>query len=112
MDVGSAAESAGLKLGDRIVEVNGHNVVNETHKEVVQRIKAVSGETRLLVIDPAGQVYYDERGVTIRSDMPNVQYIKTPPAAQSGARPSTLKLETQNGGPTAKPLQHTSLKVN
>lgn len=110
VDVGSAAEAAGLKLGDRIVEVNGHNVVNESHKEVVQRIKAVPGETRLLVVDPTGQLYYDERGVAISSDMPNVQVIKTPPATQSGSRPTSLKFapETYNGGPAIP--THTSLK--
>jgi len=91
--------------------VNGHNVVNETHKEVVQRIKTVPGETRLLVVDPTGQLYYDERGVAISSNMPNVQVIKTPPATQSGSRPTSLKFapETYNGGPAKT---HTSLKVN
>lgn len=52
VDDGSPAESAGLRQGDRIIEVNGTNITTETHKKVVELIKAVSNETKLLVIDP------------------------------------------------------------
>lgn len=47
----SPAEAAGLRAGDRVVAVNGVNVERETHHQVVQRIKAVENETRLLVVD-------------------------------------------------------------
>ena len=46
VDENSPAEKAGLIEGDRIVEVNGVNINNENHKQVVQRIKAVANETR------------------------------------------------------------------
>lgn len=52
VDDNSPAETAGLKQGDRIIEVNGVNIGNETHKQVVQRIKAISDEVQLLVVDP------------------------------------------------------------
>lgn len=52
VDDNSPAEMAGLHQGDRIIEVNGVNIGNETHKQVVQRIKAIANEVRLLVIDP------------------------------------------------------------
>lgn len=52
VDEGSPAESAGLRQGDRIIEVNGINIGTETHKQVVERIKSVPNETKLLVIDP------------------------------------------------------------
>lgn len=52
VDESSPAESAGLRQGDRIIEVNNHNIGTETHKQVVERIKSVPNETRLLVIDP------------------------------------------------------------
>ncbi|KAG7268186.1 hypothetical protein CRUP_029801, partial [Coryphaenoides rupestris] len=47
----SPAEASGLRAGDRVVQVNGENVERETHHQVVQRIKALEGETRLLVVD-------------------------------------------------------------
>ncbi|XP_055600739.1 Na(+)/H(+) exchange regulatory cofactor NHE-RF2-like [Uranotaenia lowii] len=52
VDDGSPAESAGLRQGDRILEVNGTSIANETHKKVVELIKMVPNETKLLVIDP------------------------------------------------------------
>lgn len=55
VDDGSPAESAGLRQGDRILEVNGTNITTETHKKVVELIKAVPNETRLLVIDPRAE---------------------------------------------------------
>merc|ERR1712223_2279433 len=57
IDADSPAEAAGLREGDRIVEVNGVNVNLENHKQVVQRIKAVPGETRLLVVVRQGLPY-------------------------------------------------------
>uniref|UniRef100_A0A1A9VCW6 PDZ domain-containing protein n=1 Tax=Glossina austeni TaxID=7395 RepID=A0A1A9VCW6_GLOAU len=55
VDSNSPAESAGLKEGDRIVEVNGVSIGNESHKQVVQRIKAIANEVRLLLIDVDGK---------------------------------------------------------
>uniref|UniRef100_A0A8D8EWE8 Na(+)/H(+) exchange regulatory cofactor NHE-RF2 n=2 Tax=Culex pipiens TaxID=7175 RepID=A0A8D8EWE8_CULPI len=55
VDDGSPAESAGLRQGDRIIEVNGTNITSETHKKVVELIKAVPNETKLLVIDPRAE---------------------------------------------------------
>lgn len=55
VDDGSPAESAGLRQGDRILEVNGTNITTETHKKVVELIKAVPNETKLLVIDPRAE---------------------------------------------------------
>ncbi|KAH8398206.1 hypothetical protein KR222_002867, partial [Zaprionus bogoriensis] len=54
VDENSPAEAAGLKEGDRILEVNGVSIGSETHKQVVARIKAIANEVRLLVIDVDG----------------------------------------------------------
>lgn len=52
VDENSPSEEAGLRQGDRIIEVNGVNIGSESHKQVVERIKAVPNHTKLLVIDP------------------------------------------------------------
>lgn len=57
VDEGSPAETAGLRQGDRILEVNGESIANKTHKQVVELIKSQTGETKLLVVDP------DEDGI-------------------------------------------------
>ncbi|XP_060755111.1 mucin-2 [Neoarius graeffei] len=51
IEAGSPAELAGLRSGDRVVEVNGENVEKESHQQVVQKIMEVENRTRLLVVD-------------------------------------------------------------
>lgn len=75
VDPGSPAEAAGMKEGDRIVEVNGVNISHENHKQVVQRIKAVEDETRLLLIDNEVEAYYKQNDVVIHGEMENVLYL-------------------------------------
>lgn len=53
VDEGSPAEAAGLRRGDRILEVNGHSIAGETHKQVVARIKERPEDAELLVVAPA-----------------------------------------------------------
>ncbi|CAH1787380.1 unnamed protein product [Owenia fusiformis] len=83
VDPDSPAESAGLKPGDRIVEVNDVNIGNENHQQVVVRIKAgYNGsldETKLLVVDNEADQYYKSKKLVIRGDMPNVVGLAAPP---------------------------------
>ncbi len=72
VDEDSPSEAAGLRKGDRIIEVNDVSVVEESHSEVVSRIKTVPNVVRMLVIDPNGEQWYKDRGITIQGDMPNV----------------------------------------
>lgn len=75
VDEGSPAEAAGLKQGDRIVEVNGTNIGNENHQQVVSRIKAGGEETRLLVVDAETDALYKEQKKIVRGDLPEVQLL-------------------------------------
>ncbi|CAL1601873.1 unnamed protein product [Knipowitschia caucasica] len=63
VEPGSCAEWAGLRAGDRVVEVNGENVENATHHEVVTRIREVDFRTRLLVVDRETDEYLHRRGL-------------------------------------------------
>ena len=72
VDPGSPAALADLCRGDRIVEVNNTNIANENHQQVVQRVKAIANETKLLVVDAETDRYYREKKIVIRGDMPNV----------------------------------------
>ena len=65
VDPDSPAEQAGLKIGDRIVEVNGVNVEHDNHKQVVEKIKSVANETKLLVVDSEADKHFKEKGVQI-----------------------------------------------
>ncbi|XP_054615107.1 Na(+)/H(+) exchange regulatory cofactor NHE-RF1 [Dunckerocampus dactyliophorus] len=48
----SPAEASGLLAGDRLVFVNGEDVENESHQQVVGRIRAASSRLQLIVVDP------------------------------------------------------------
>ncbi|XP_059489705.1 Na(+)/H(+) exchange regulatory cofactor NHE-RF1 [Neocloeon triangulifer] len=75
VDDGSPAEAAGLKQGDRIIEVNGVNISNENHRQVVARIKAVPDETRLLVLDSEAEAFFKSHEQVVRGDMPGVIHL-------------------------------------
>ena len=72
VDPESAAEAAGLKVGDRIVEVNGVNVGLENHKQVVARIKAVDDNTNLLVVDKACDDYHKLHDIVVKRSLAHV----------------------------------------
>lgn len=72
VDESSPAEAAGLKEGDRIVEVNGVNIGNENHQQVVTRIKSGGEETRLLVVDSETDNWYKEHKKIVRGDLPEI----------------------------------------
>lgn len=78
VDDGSPSQAAGLKQGDRIVEVNEINIANETHKQVVERIKAFPNETKLLVVDHEADEYFRANNIIVKGTMANVKVIKTP----------------------------------
>uniref|UniRef100_A0A1E1X5D4 Putative na+/h+ exchange regulatory cofactor nhe-rf1-like protein n=1 Tax=Amblyomma aureolatum TaxID=187763 RepID=A0A1E1X5D4_9ACAR len=88
VDSGSPAELAGMLEGDRIVEVNGVNIASESHKQVVERIRAVPDETRLLVVDSATDAWYTEHKLVPRSTQDNVRYIRTPTGDSDKSSPT------------------------
>ena len=72
VDPESSAEAAGVRVGDRIVEVNGVNVGLENHKQVVARIKAVHDDTALLVVDKACDDYHRLHEIVVKSSLAHV----------------------------------------
>lgn len=96
VDEQSPAVAAKLRSGDRIIEVNGTNIGSENHQQVVQRIKAVPDETRLLVVDEEADNYYKEHKVVVRGDMDNIDYCETPtinPFTNQTTEPETTETE-------------------
>jgi len=69
--------------------VNGVNISNENHRQVVARIKAVADETRLLVVDAAAEAHFKQRELVVRGDMPGVRHLSSnsDPAAAAADAP-------------------------
>jgi len=72
IDEGSPADLVGLKNGDRLVEVNGENVENKSHKKAVNMIRERNGEVSLLVVDSECFEYYKKNKMKITSNHPDV----------------------------------------
>lgn len=90
VDPESPAEDAGLRQGDRIIEVNSVAINQETHKEVVERIKALEQEVRLMVLDAR----QDPTGAALaKKDTSSSTY----PATNGGTKTVTLEKKGQNG---------------
>lgn len=79
VDPNSPAESAGLREGDRIIEVNYVNISNENHQQVVKRIRSGleydnvthDDEVLLLVVDRQADEWFKSQGVIVRSSNPD-----------------------------------------
>ncbi|XP_071082355.1 putative PDZ domain-containing protein PDZK1P1 [Haliotis cracherodii] len=78
VDPDSPAEAAGLRRNDRIIEVNGANVENDTQNELVEKVVAVPQETRLLVVDRETYDHFLECGVLVNGNMTDVDIIEAP----------------------------------
>jgi sodium/hydrogen exchange regulatory cofactor NHE-RF2 len=95
VDPGSPAEQSGLREGDRIIEVNGTNIAHENHKQVVERIKAIANETRLLVIDPKAAVTDDNQIVNTNNNVV-VEPKPTSPVKAKPVPPPTVEPKKQS----------------
>jgi len=72
------ARCIGLKADDRIIEVNGVNVVHKPHEEVFSLINAIDGQVSLLVVDSATEQYLRQRDVTFDGRMTHVLRVTCP----------------------------------
>nr|XP_015801270.2 Na(+)/H(+) exchange regulatory cofactor NHE-RF2 [Nothobranchius furzeri] len=108
----SPAEASGLRAGDRVVAVNGVNVEKETHHQVVQRIKAVDNETRLLVVDQETYESLRSLHLTATDEMAILgteapappSSPPTPPSpASPSSTPSSPVKKRQNGSVSKQP---------
>ena len=60
---GGAAEIAGFKDEDRIIEINGTKVEKLSHKKVVSLMKQSGDQVKLLVVDEATYKHFVARSV-------------------------------------------------
>lgn len=83
VDDGSEAQKAGLRVGDKVVEVNSVNVEKMSHSDVVKKIKMNDKEVSMLVIDHITEAYLKQEGRPITADMCNLMTVYQPKQAPS-----------------------------
>ncbi|XP_053194229.1 Na(+)/H(+) exchange regulatory cofactor NHE-RF2 [Scomber japonicus] len=111
VEQGSPAEASGLQAGDRVIAVNGVNVEKETHHQVVQRIKAVDNETRLLVVDPETheslrslRLTATEEMAVISTGLPSSSSPQPSPSPTPPSIPSSPSKKRENGSVSKQPV--------
>ncbi|KAK1886526.1 Na(+)/H(+) exchange regulatory cofactor NHE-RF2 [Dissostichus eleginoides] len=102
VEPGSSSDMAGLRPGDRVVEVNGENVENEAHHQVVDRIREVSYRTRLLVVDKETDEHLRSRGLACTEDLA-IEMGTLSPQPSPAATPSTSPSPRGNSPMSPKP---------
>lgn len=105
VEPGSSADMAGLRPGDRVVEVNGENVENESHHQVVNRIREVPHRTRLLVVDKDTDEYLRRHGLTCTEDLA-IEMGTLSPRPSPGPTPSASPLP-RDSAPLSPKTHHT-----
>lgn len=62
---GGTADRAGVKFNDRLLEVNGENVEDATHDQVVEKIKMAGSSIMFLLVDQETDKYYQKKMMKI-----------------------------------------------
>ena len=78
VDAQSPAQESGLRKDDRIVEVNGINVVDKSLPEVKTLLRSRQGEVDMLVVDSAADDHFRSHGVRVHGSMTGVVTITCP----------------------------------
>jgi len=82
VDAKSPAEYAGIREGDRIIELNDLNVEKDFHRELSEKIRQAirsgSGYIKLLVVDAEADRFFSERHAQLSSTQSFVEKLSTP----------------------------------
>lgn len=76
---GGVADRAGVKVNDRLLEVNGENVEGSTHDEVVDKIKLAGSSIMFLLVDAETDGYYKNKRVKIEAQLATAKYLPHKP---------------------------------
>uniref|UniRef100_UPI00358E4B0F Na(+)/H(+) exchange regulatory cofactor NHE-RF2-like n=1 Tax=Myxine glutinosa TaxID=7769 RepID=UPI00358E4B0F len=86
IDPGLPAERAGLRLEDRLIAVDGTNVLGKKHAEVVAHIRDAGNKVEFLVVGPEGAAFFESCQVS-----PGLEHLSGP-----------LPERVVNGGPKSQ----------
>lgn len=76
---GGMADKGGIKVNDRLLEVNGENVENATHDQVVDKIKLAGKGIMFLLADEETDRYYKNNRTKVGAWLATVKYLPHKP---------------------------------
>ncbi|XP_076858014.1 Na(+)/H(+) exchange regulatory cofactor NHE-RF3 [Brachyhypopomus gauderio] len=76
---GGVADKAGVKAGDRLVEINGENVESAAHDQIVVKVKAAERGLMFLLVDAATDKYYKNKRITLGAGLATVKHLPQTP---------------------------------
>ncbi|CAJ1079545.1 Na(+)/H(+) exchange regulatory cofactor NHE-RF3 isoform X1 [Xyrichtys novacula] len=76
---GGAAFDAGVRVNDRLLEVNGADVDNLKHEQVVEKLKLVGNCVMLLLVDEETDTYYRNKRIKIGAWLATTRYLPHKP---------------------------------
>uniref|UniRef100_A0A670YBV6 PDZ domain containing 1 n=1 Tax=Pseudonaja textilis TaxID=8673 RepID=A0A670YBV6_PSETE len=85
-----AAIKAGVQPNDRLIEINGENVENSTHEEVVEKVKKSGNQVMFLLSDEETDQYYYRQNMQMIREKANLKLLPH--------KPRNLELKKGNNG--------------
>lgn len=76
---GLVAHRAGVQLNDRLLEINGENVEDASHDQVVEKIRLSASSLMLLLVDEETEEHYKNKRVKIGSWLATVKHLPHKP---------------------------------
>lgn len=76
---GGLADRAGVRLNDRLLEVNGESVENSTHEQVVDKIKTADCSLMFLLADNETDRYFESKNMKLGSRSATVKCLPHKP---------------------------------
>ncbi|XP_029314745.1 Na(+)/H(+) exchange regulatory cofactor NHE-RF3 [Cottoperca gobio] len=76
---GNVADSAGVKVKDRLLEINGENVEDSTHDQVVEKIKLAGSSIMFLLVDEETERHYQNKRLKIGAWLATLKYLPHKP---------------------------------
>nr|DBA34555.1 TPA: hypothetical protein GDO54_002105 [Pyxicephalus adspersus] len=76
---GGAAVKAGVQTGDRIIEVNGNNVLNDSYDQVVKLVRESGDSVMFLVADDATDNHFKQNNNKITADQATTRLLPNLP---------------------------------
>lgn len=76
---GGVAHRAGVRVNDRLLELNGENVEDFSHDEVVDRIRLAGSSLMFLLADNEAYEYYKDKRIKIGASLASFEYLPHKP---------------------------------